>query len=102
MGCVRNVHWTYGLAEAETRLMNKTTHHKTDDPRFRVPHVLPSGLDEARQRGNGESKSQTLECTVASCSYDAQVDRLLKRIRKEKSFEAQMIRSILGHSLLRR
>ena len=67
--------------------MNKTTRHKTDDPHFRAPHVLPSGLDEPRQRGHGESKSQILECTLASYSYHGQVDRLLERIRNEKSLE---------------
>jgi hypothetical protein len=45
---------------------------------------------------DGAAQARTPE--LASHSYDCQVDELLERIRDEKSLEAEMIRSILGHT----
>jgi hypothetical protein len=75
--------------------MNMTIDNPTNS---RPPRALSFVRDNVRMRRRARPAHQALENENASQSYEAQVDAVLERIREENTFEASMIRSILGRN----
>lgn len=78
--------------------MNESTPAYTRLRQLRAPDPAD---DDVRERRRDRATSHTRKRELASSTYSAQVDSVLKRIRHENNFGAMMIRSILGHDMLR-